>query len=354
MVTLILAGAVAVPATAADPRPAGHGVGAVLQRLVDAEQATAALVRTRDGRHRDAAAFGTADLETGRPARAHGHFRVGSVTKTFVATVVLQLADEGRLGLDDPIERHLPGVVPGGEDISVRQLLNHTSGLYNYTEAMDATYDNMLRPYTPQELLGFAFEHDPYFPPGEGWHYSNTNYAVAGLLIEELTGTPYGEQVERRILRPLGLRHTSVPGDDMTLPRPHARGYEPAPDGGGLRDVTELHPSGAWAAGEMVSTTADLERFLDALMEGRLTSDESLAEMRETVATGVPGNAYGLGVASSDLSCGGEVWGHSGGIFGFVTDASRADDGRQLTLSVNPLPGLEPSTVTELYDAFYC
>ncbi|MFB9431521.1 serine hydrolase domain-containing protein [Streptoalloteichus tenebrarius] len=318
-----------------------------LTHLVESEAATAALLRVQDGQdgqdgqHRPAHWSGRAgvrDLASGTPAAAHGHFRIGSVTKTFVATVVLQLVDEGRLALDDPIDRHLPGVVPGGDRITVRQILNHTSGIYDYAHERDYSTNRWrgearFRTYHPEELLAVAFAHEPYFPPGGGWHYSNTNYLLAGLLVERLTGRPYGAEIQRRILRPLGMVHTSVPGNDPRVPEPHARGYARV-DGQDV-DATEMNPSLDWAAGEMISTTADLDRFLAALLGGRLTSPASLAAMRETVATGTLFR-YGLGLQQVDLPCGRTLFGHGGELLGFLTYAMGDAHGRQATLSYNP------------------
>ncbi|MFI6815399.1 serine hydrolase domain-containing protein [Nonomuraea sp. NPDC050328] len=312
----------------------GGGLSADLQRIVDAKGATAALARVSDGGRTWTGTAGVRDLDRGGRPAPNGHFRIGSVTKTFVATVLLQLVDEGEVSLDDPIERHLPGLVPGGAEISVRELLNHTSRLYDYMSEPGYSTNRWrgaerFRSYQPRELLKVAFAKK--LPDDGKWHYSNTNYVVLGLLIEKLTGRPYGEEVSRRILRPLGLRHTLVPGDRPGLPAPHAKGYEPLPD---LVDATRMNPSLDWAAGEMISTTADLDRFMGALLGGKLISAESLRAMRTTVETGA-GFGYGLGLQAYALPCG-TVWGHSGELIGYLTFAFRADSGRSLTLSINP------------------
>ncbi len=294
-----------------------------MQRALDAvvaAGASSAIVETRDRPGRWAGTSGTAELGSTRPAPVDGRFRIGSVTKTFVSTVLLQLVAERRLSLDDTVERRLPGLVPNGDGITVRQLLNHTSGLFNYTEAMPLDGEAFLkiryRYYSPRQLVGIATEHDPYFPPGQGWHYSNTNYILAGLIIEKVTGHRYGDEITRRILRPLGLRHTSIPGTSTRIPGPHAHGYLPVGDRN--VDVTELKPSWAWSAGEMISTTADLNRFYAALLGGRLLPPAQLVAMKTTVPVD-PGYAYGLGLYSLELPCGLKVWGHDGGIHGYVT-----------------------------------
>ncbi|WP_158842372.1 serine hydrolase domain-containing protein [Saccharothrix deserti] len=294
-------------------------------------------------------------------ARVGGYFRIGSTTKTFVATVVMQLVDEGRVvRLDDPVDRYVAGVPKGdnGAQVTVRQVLNHTSGLYDY--AHEAGYStnrwrgaDRFRTYRPQELLDVAFARKSYFDPGEGWHYSNTNYIVAGMVIERVTGRTYGDEVRSRILRPLGLAHTIVPGQWAGLPHPHARGHTRVD--GQLVDATLMNPSLDWAAGEMISTADDLNRFFDALLGGRLTSASSLEAMRQTEEDTGTIFAYGLGLQRYDLPCGRSVWGHGGQLIGYLTYATRADDGRRATLSYNPLPAEVPAeAVVGLFSSVYC
>ncbi|WP_239108780.1 serine hydrolase domain-containing protein [Microbispora siamensis] len=327
MTNVLVAMSVAAGGQAVDVRPD-------LEKIVAGGGATAALARVSDGGRTWSGTAGVRDIERGGRPSPNGYFRIGSVTKTFVATVVLQLVDEGKVRLDDPIDEYLPGLVPGGEQITVRRLLNHTSHLYDYmSEPGYSTNrwrgDARFRSYEPRELLRVAFAKK--LPDDGKWHYSNTNYVVLGLLVEKLTGHPYGEEVTRRILRPLGLRHTVVPGDRAGLPSPHAKGYEPLP---GLVDATRMNPSLDWAAGEMISTAADLERFMSALLGGELISDASLQAMRTTVETGA-GFGYGLGLQAYRLPCG-TVWGHSGELIGYLTFAFRSDSGTSLTLSINP------------------
>lgn len=357
MVALSLGFAPSAGATAAgagEPAPRAE-----LRKALDAVGRTgisAIIAEVRDEHGRWRGASGVADLETGRPAPTNGHFRVGSVTKSFVSTVILQLVGEGRLRLTDPIERHLPGLVPGGDRITVRNLLNHTSGLYNYTDGLPLDGDEFvrdrLRYRSPLELVRVATSHEPNFPPGTDWGYSNTNYILAGLIIEKLTGKPYGSEIERRILRPLDLRDTSLPGRSVTVPRPHARGYFVYGEGSAQRraDVTELSPSWAWAAGEIISTTSDLNRFYTALLGGRLLRPAQLAAMKTTVPV-ADGFAAGLGIFAATLPCGGTVWGHDGGIHGYITQSVHTPDGRRhLTASVNPL---DAAGSDEAFAAFY-
>ncbi|KJY34436.1 serine hydrolase domain-containing protein, partial [Streptomyces sp. NRRL S-495] len=187
------------------------------------------------------------------PVRPDGRFRIGSVTKAFVSTVVLQLVGEGRLRLDDPVERHLPGLVPNGGAISVRQLLNHSSGLYDYAEDPRFFYqdeaslrdyalgDRRWQDYRPEQLVAIGVAHPPYFAPGQGWKYSNTNYILAGLLIDKLTGHSWQSEVTRRIVRPLHLDDTVFPGSETGLRGPHVRAYAKLPEG--PADITRLNPT---------------------------------------------------------------------------------------------------------------
>ncbi|MEV0617046.1 serine hydrolase domain-containing protein [Nonomuraea sp. NPDC050404] len=326
---------VLVAMTMAAGGQATAGVGPELEKMVESKGATAALARISDGKGTWSGAAGVRDIKRGGEPAPGGYFRIGSVTKTFVATVVLQLVDEGKVRLDDPIEQHLPGLVPDGAGITVRELLNHTSHLYDYMSEPGYSTNrwrgkDRFRSYEPRELLKVAFAKK--LPDDGKWHYSNTNYVVLGLLVEKLTGRPYGKEVERRILRPLGLRHTVVPGDRAGLPSPHAKGYEAMPH---LVDATRMNPSLDWAAGEMISTAADLERFMAALLGGKLTSAASLRAMRTTVEKTGAGFAYGLGLQAYPLPCG-RVWGHSGELIGYQTYAFRSDSGRSMTLSINP------------------
>lgn len=295
----------------------------------------------REGRSVWDGAVGTADLGRPRAPRAHDRFRIGSNTKTFVATVMLQLEAEHRLRLTDTVERWLPGVVRGhgndGRAVTLRRLLDHTSGIFDYSA--DAALHKRLferdflhhrfDTYTPRQLVRTAVSHPPLFAPGKGWSYSNTNYVLAGMVIEKVTGHLYGREIRDRVLRPLGLRATSVPGRSGVLPRPSGRGYIRFPDEPGtpFHDVTGINPSEAWAAGEMISTVGDLNTFYRALLRGRLLPARQLAEMLTTVDTGLrPAARYGLGIGARKLSCGVTVWGHDGGIQGAVSQVSSVRD----------------------------
>jgi D-alanyl-D-alanine carboxypeptidase len=327
------------PATAA-PRPTAPDRGAVLQQLLEAEHAggmPGVFAQVRDGHRTWNLAAGVADVTTGRPVRPSFRQRVGSITKTFVATTVLQLVDENRVRLDTPIAHYLPGIIPGnlGRRVTVRMLLNHTSGLGDYDEVLVNLADPesmerlRFRTITPQQLVRIGLSQPPTNAPGERWSYSNTNYIVLGLLIERVTGHRYTSEVTRRILRPLHLNHTYFPGTDPYIRGPHSKAYVPWPDGT-LRDFSVFNMSWAWAAGEMISTMADLNRFYRALLTGRLLRPDLLAQMQTAVPfdPSMPdAGGYGLGLFWLAAPCG-RVWGHNGGVIGMTTDSFHSADGR--------------------------
>ncbi|UKY54666.1 serine hydrolase domain-containing protein [Streptomyces inhibens] len=318
-----------------------------LERLVTDDQFPAALAATvdRDGRARNYTA-GVADLKTKAKVPVDGQVRAGSNTKTFTATVVLQLVGEGKVNLDAPIEEYLPNLVRGegidGRNITVRQVLQHTSGLPNYTNFMlDAVFGKGRHTYyQPRALLDTALAHKAEFAPGTSWSYSNTNYILAGLLIEKVTGRPLAEQITKRIIDRIGLRHTYFPDvGDENIREAHPQGYHATKPGAPLEGVTELDPSWGWAAGQLISTPSDLNRFFSALIGGKLLKPAELAQMRTTVK--VPddfdagaGVRFGLGLTSTPLSCGGVMWGHGGDIPGYHSAPGVTDDGRAATVVV--------------------
>ncbi|MEE6260584.1 serine hydrolase domain-containing protein [Plantactinospora sonchi] len=318
-----------------------------LDELVRADDFPAALasVRERDGRVRHYTA-GVADLRTRAKVPTDGYVRIGSNTKTYLAVVVLQLVGEGRIGLDEPVETYLPGLVRGdgvdGRRITVRQLLQHTSGLPNYTALLPETYELIRHRYVqPRELLDMGLSQQATDEPGGTFAYSNTNYVVAGLLVERVTGRPVREEITNRIITPLGLRHTYFPNvGDQEVRRPHPNGYHRDRPEQPLTDVTVMDPSMGWAAGQVVATPSDLNRFFTALLGGELLGPGQLRQMRDTVdAPGpLPGSRYGLGLQSTPMSCGGLAWGHGGNIFGYSTVNAVTDDGRAATIAATRLP----------------
>ena len=323
------------------------GLAAVRQALdrMVADGAPGVLAELRDegGTHR--LARGVAELGTARPVDPGGWFRIGSVTKTYTATVVLHLVGEGSLGLDDPVERWLPGAVPGGAGITVRHLLTHTSGLYNYTN--DLTVDGIVRDrhrrWTPEEVVARAVEHPPLFAPGTSRAYNNTGFVLLGLVVEKASRSPYGEAVRQRVLRPLGLDHTLVDDDTALLPEPHAHAYLPVH--GEAVDLTASSPSQAGAAGGMVSTAADVNRFFAALLTGGLLRPAEQRELLTTMPTGTPGVDGALGLARYRLPDGTTVWGKDGGFHGYQTWSYHSPDAsRQLTISATSAFNTRPTT----------
>ncbi|MER7129616.1 serine hydrolase domain-containing protein [Streptosporangium saharense] len=267
-------------------------------------------------------------------------FRMGSNTKTMVATLLLQLVAEGRLALTDPVEKWLPGRVPNGKAITLRMLLNHTSGLFDYTQdavILPSILGTDRRRWTSAKLLALGVKHDPLFAPGAKWSYSNTNYAAIGAVLEQATGADLDDLVRDRIARPLGLKHTYYP-TDSTWRGPHAHGYEPDAAhmppavpaefrhfAGTPRhdhvDVSGNDPGWGGAAGAVVSTAQDWSRFFTALMSGKLLPAAQLAQMRTTVPVDSQqpdGPGYGLGIQTGAHPCG-TFWGHEGGVPGYLT-----------------------------------
>ncbi|MFB7666030.1 serine hydrolase domain-containing protein [Kitasatospora sp. NPDC056138] len=318
---------------------------AALQQALDeavAEGVPGVVAEVRDARGVWRTSSGVADLADGQRARAGDRFRIGSVTKTFVATVVLQLVAERRIGLDDPIERGLPGVVPNGGNITVRQLLSHTSGLADYLTTLlaepDALRSAQTSHYTPAELVAISAKLGPQFAPGTSWAYSNTNYVVLGMLVEHVTGHRLGDEITRRIVRPLQLADTSFPSTADALSGPHLHGYEwlDGPTAAPV-DLTVFSPSPIWGAGTMTSTADDLNRFYRALFGGRLLAPGLLAQMRLPHPIDDHGRAYGLGLESRTYCANGQAaWGHSGSVAGYETFSFTTADGRrQITFSLN-------------------
>ncbi|TQF01574.1 beta-lactamase family protein [Kitasatospora acidiphila] len=340
-IALAAAGLQAPAALAAAPDPVQRSVNGLVRD--DGVPAALAAVTGRDGRSRDYTA-GVGDLATGARVPRDGQVRIGSTTKAFTATVMLQLVGEGQVGLDRPVDSYLPGLLRGdgidGRRITVRQLLQHTSGLPDYLD-QGAVLADLRRYYEPRDLLDQALARKAEFAPGTAWNYSNTNYIVAGLIIEKVTGRPLGEEITERVIDRIGLRHTYVPAPgELTLRAPHPEGYLRETADGPWRDVTELDPSFGWAAGELVSTDSDINRFFSALLSGKLLAPAELAQMRTTVPADKlgAGTRYGLGVMSVPLSCGGVYWGHGGDIPGYHTRGGATDDGRAVSIAVTTLP----------------
>ncbi|MFF1409862.1 serine hydrolase domain-containing protein [Streptomyces sp. NPDC058289] len=359
-----------LPSAAASAAPRPSDTAWSVQRDADALRdtgVTGVSVRLETPRGTVTAGSGVADLITRRPVPEDGHLRLGSTTKTFVATVVLQLVGEKRLSLDQTVEELLPGVVSGagndGRTITLRDLLQHTSGLPDYIfdvfpDTTSQTYSaNRWRAYEPEELVDLAMRHEPAFPAGTDWAYSNTNYVLAGMIIEKVTGRTWEQQVHDRILRPLGLRQTATPGTWPFLPHPHAANYQQFTANGPLVDTTiPYRPFDSGADGSMTGTARDLNRFFAALASGQLLAPTELAAMRSTVPvppdSGHPqGTRDGLGLFFTPLSCGGGYLGHGGSGFGYAIRAATTTNGRRTVTVSAHSRSADPQTAARQEDA---
>ncbi|MGI5204340.1 serine hydrolase domain-containing protein [Spirillospora sp. CA-108201] len=304
----------------------------------------------RDGRTTWGGAAGVADVRTGRPVTPDMRQRIGSVTKSFVAAAILQQVERGRVDLDAPVARYLPGLIPGryGEQTTVRMLLDHTSGIGDYIfpafpslrELSAGSLDEYrFRDVRPAQLLAWGLRAPRTGEPGERWSYSNTNYVIAGEILEKVTGTKAERYITRNVIRKAGLKHTYFPSSPW-IAGPHPRMYESLyqhvkPP----RDYSTIDMSWAWTAGALVSTTDDLNRFYRGLLSGDLIGPDALAQMQRTVPVkDADGNVlmnYGLGLYSVDLPCG-TFWGHDGAVFGAGTQSlSSAGGERQISLAFN-------------------
>lgn len=349
-----LAGAAA--ALPREPGPSHHGGArgvpsdADLQRVLDdvvAAGATGVVLQVDDGRRTTRLAAGVRRLEPARPMTLDPAVRAGSVTKTVVATLVLQQVGEGRVRLDDTVEEWLPGLVPGGDGITLAQLLDHASGLFDVVkdeEFFRDVFTDPLREYTPEQLVRIATAHPPLFEPGEGWGYSSTGYVLLGMVLERATGRSVARLVREWISEPLRLDRTSLPRRSPDLPAGAAHGYvPPSLTGDGYRDLSRISPTALGAGGALVSTPRELRRFYRALLGGRLLEPRLLARMRHTVEAR-PGYDYGLGLYRQRTACG-DVWGHDGNAPGYETYAWNDRTGRRgfvLTVTTQPDDVIEP------------
>ena len=330
-------------------------LGMLLDDVVAAGAPGVLVVAREDGKIRSQAR-GFADRDRSIRMRADLRFRIGSITKTFVAALVLRLVEDGVLRLDDTVERWLPGLVPGGRAITVRDLLSHTAGLFDYVEDYRVLRDHDRR-WQPRELVSLAVAHPPErSPPGRSFAYSSTNYLVLGLIAEEAGGAPLGRQLRERLFETLGLRRTRfVPGEIRGV---HVHGHRPPSHQGvvtGPPVDTSAEPAWwTWAAGAIVSTADDLQRFFAGLLRGRVLSPQLLREMETLVPAGRL--QYGLGIATFPTPCG-RAWGHTGNVQGTIVVAWNTNDAsRQLVLVVNtyPLPAELEEAVRRVQDAAFC
>ncbi|MFG1621576.1 serine hydrolase domain-containing protein [Kribbella sp. NPDC049227] len=333
------------PARSSTSQP--RGVQAALDQVVAAGAPGAvAYVRVGDRTYRYSSGYG--NLAPLTPIRVADRSRIGGVTKTFTATVVLQLVGDRVLKLNDSVEKWLPGVFPNGAGITIRQLLNHTSGIYDYAqdERVFAPYfegGDLTLIFDPREGVRIAAEHGPLYAPGTGWNYSNTNTLLLAMIVEAATGNSFGTELRRRIFKPLGLDHTSYP-TTSAIPGSYVHGYwiigGPDPV-----DFTSLSPTLLGAAGAILSNPEDVTRFYRALLRGHLLKPAQLRAMQtiDAVATdppgsidsGIPGGGWGLGLLRETFPCG-DAWGHDSEIPGYMTAAWSSEDGsRQVVVVVN-------------------
>ncbi|ARZ66047.1 peptidase [Streptomyces albireticuli] len=356
LIVLALAGAMAATtAASAAPAPIAaarhpHVTQSATQDALDAitrAGTPGALARADHGSEVRHGTSGTADLRTGRPRLPQDRFRAGSLAKPFVATVLLQLAAEPEHGLsiDDTVDKWLPGLVRGngndGRRVTLRHLLQQTSGLYDYLDdpgfrarfTGDAFLAHRYDGAVPEDLVRIGLAHAPRFDPGTRWDYSNTNYILAGMVIEKVTGNSYAAEAERRLIKPLGLRGTTFPGTSSRVPGPHGRHYSRLyvkDPGARIHDATDFDPSVSGASGEIISTARDLNVFTRALLRGELLPPAQQKEMFTGRDLG-DGRSYGLGVRSQTLkACGVTVWGHSGEITGSLTRTAATADGEHV------------------------
>ncbi|MGW6704333.1 serine hydrolase domain-containing protein [Streptomyces sp. NPDC054956] len=258
-------------------------------------------------------AFGVADKATGAPMTADLHVRIGSETKTFTVTALLQLVDEGKIGLDDPIGKYVEGV-PNGDRITLRELAGMRSGLFNFSEDADFIKKLQADPeqsFTPQQVLDYSFKNPVQFQPGASWEYSNTNLVLLGLVIEKITGRPLHEVIQKDVIAPAGLHNTVFP-TTAEIPKPYAQGYTDQTASGRTENSTLWNPSWAWAAGAMISDMQDLRSWAHTLATGTLLKPATQAERLKTTPMNVPGDGYGLGIFNI------QGWiGHNGSIPGY-------------------------------------
>ena len=371
VICCVLTAAFAVAASAvAALRSDTATTASALQPDVDAIVAAGtpgAILLVRNGTQTTRLTGGVAEIATKRPMGAGDRYRIASLTKTYVATVVLQLVAERKLRLSDTVDRWLPGLVPKGKQMTVHQLLNHTSGLYDHERDPE-----VLKPYlsgnlgyywSPLRLVKLAVTRTARFAPGASKtsSYSSTNYLVLGLIVERVTGKSIGAELKQRLFQPLRLAATTYPTRQTQLPRPYAHGYFLLGGQPPLVDLSAFSPSLSGAAGAIVSNVDDVAGFYRALFSGRLLKPALLKAMMTTIPGGPDSDLKqreGYGLERFPTSCG-AAWGHSGSFPGYKNYALSSGDGkRQIVLMVNIDPTAEPEPARALFyallDKAYC
>ncbi len=318
---------------------------ATIQTLVDNGYPGALAAKTDKDGDAVGATAGKGNLSTGEAPPLDGEVRIASNTKTFVAVLIMKMVEEGKVKLDEPIETYLPGIVKGqgvdGKKITVRQLLQHTSGLPEFGDGQ-LDYFAIRNDYvSPRDVLDGVLSRPAQFAPGAKFQYNNANYVVLGLLAERVAKRPIAEQIEAKIVKPLGLKHTYMPGPgEKAIRGKHPHGYHTR-DGkpGKLEDITEADPSWEWAAGSMISTPSELNKFMQSVFDGSLLSQASIAEMKKSVPAPEMGGEYGLGLIGHKSSCG-VVWGHSGNNPGYHSLSAVRSDGTAATIVTTAEPAV--------------
>ncbi|MGI5417283.1 serine hydrolase domain-containing protein [Actinomadura luteofluorescens] len=378
--TIVVSGMVAAGAVASGTPGAGRGGLQTAVNKVHAAGAVGVLAHVKTGADDSAARAGVADTATGRPMPWNAYYRIGSTTKTFTAVVALQLAGEGKLRLSDSVERWLPGLVRGngndGSRITVENLLRQTSGLNDYDEQLpwakrftpETFRRERFHAYRPEELVAMATKKPPQWIPSSAaetrWAYSNTNYVLVNMIIQRVTGHSPAQEINDRVVEPLGLGRTIAAGTSAYVPQPRANAYTWFP---GRAEPTETSLFAPLPDAPLISTTSDVNAFFRALMGGRLLHPAQLAQMKKTVEADEAGDAgsgarYGLGISWRPVSgCPGGVWSHGGTMPGHVSEAAVTGDGRRaVAVSTNTWrPGDErqddqDKAVTELVDRALC
>jgi len=322
--------------------PTRTEVQRAIQRIVDGgAPGVTAVIQTPARRESFSAGYG--DLRAGIPISPRDHFRVGSVAKTFTAAVVLKLVARGRIGLGDEVQKWFPRLVPNGAHITVRELLNQSSGLADYCAVPPESTlcipppQELARQWTPRQLVEIGIGAKPTFPPGKGWAYSNTNYVLLGMIVQKATGRSFGAVLRSEILRPLHLDQTEYPSG-TAMPRPYSHGYDVLAGLTWPVDLTGQSPTIAWSSGAVVSTAGDLGKFLRALMSGRVLPPSLLREMKRATLSSLNGphpfygggtGTYGLGLVHYTWSSACGVWGHTGDFPGYHTLAIVSGDGKR-------------------------
>jgi D-alanyl-D-alanine carboxypeptidase len=328
---------------AATPGQADRALDRALQRLVAMTGGPSGVIAVvQRGTRLTIHSFGVSELGTARKSRIDDHMRLASVSKAFSGATALALVSKGSLSIDDTIGERLPELPAAWHDITLRQLLAHTSGLPNYLDsAQDAIAASPTMAPPPEQLLAFIKDEPLRFTPGSRYEYSNSDNIVVGLMVAAATEKTYEEELQEQVYGPLGLARTSLPVG-IEIPKPYIHGYDNDPSQRPPEDISEVLASGwPWASGGMVSSPGDLNRFIRGYVGGRLFNAETQAQQRQLVEGGhsdPPGpgkNDAGLGIFRYQTRCG-TVWGHTGSYPGYMQFAAASPDGRRsVTVSVN-------------------